>query len=353
MAQTMPAVVFERAGVLRLLERPLPTLRDDHDVLIRIVATGICGTDRGIALGRFPASPGVIVGHEAVGIVASTGDAVKAVGSGDRVVLNPTFYCGRCRPCRRGTMAHCEAKAGRELGVDCDGTMASSAVLHERFVHPLPAGMSLRRAVMIEPLACVLNNLAAAQLRPDDHVLVAGAGPIGALCALVLAARGARVAIVDRDPARAALARSALAPSVEVVDGIVGEYRNVQGRRPDVVVDTTGVLLEDALEAVADAGRIVVMGEREGAQATVALRSVVTRGIRIVGAGPYAPDAFELAIDLADDLPLEALVTHTLALERYEEAFRLLGVRLDGATQPGGYGAMKVLLVSGDDLLAA
>lgn len=336
----MPAVVFERPGALRLVRRPVPALQADDDVLVRIVATGICGTDRGIALGQFPASAGVILGHEAVGVVEAAGDDVADLAAGDRVVVNPTFHCGRCQPCRRGLAAHCLAKAGREIGVDCDGTMAACAVVGQRFVRRLPAAIIDHRAVLIEPLACVLNNLAAAALRPDDRVLIAGAGPIGALCALVLHARGARVRLVDRDPRRVELARATLGPAVEVA---LGAMSGGGDARVDVVIDTTGVLLEDALAVVADGGRVVVMGEREGARATVALRAVVTRGISIVGAGPYAPDDFELAIELARDLPLESLVTHAVALERHEEAFELLGVGRDG-TQFAGYRAMKVVL---------
>jgi threonine dehydrogenase-like Zn-dependent dehydrogenase len=348
MGETMPAVVFERPGALRLVRRAVPSLRSDGDVRVRIVATGICGTDRGIALGLFPASPGVILGHEAVGVVEAVGSAVGELRPSDRVVLNPTFFCGRCRPCRRGLAAHCVVKEGREIGVDCDGTMAASAVLEQRFVHRLPRDVPDRRAVLIEPLACVLNNVAAAAPRPDDHVLIAGAGPIGALCALVLASRGARVRVVDRDPTRAALAGAALGSAADVLAGDLDDACAGRQARPDIIVDTTGVVLEGALDVIADAGRVVVMGEREGARATVALRTLVTRGISIVGAGPYSPQTFELAIELARDLPLESLVTHAVALERHADAFELLGVGRDGRDD-AGYAALKVLLLSGRD----
>jgi threonine dehydrogenase-like Zn-dependent dehydrogenase len=200
---------------------------------------------------------------------------------------------------------------------------------------------------MIEPLACVLNNLAAAAARPDDDVLIAGAGPIGTLCGLVLAARGARPRLFDRDRIRVAHARAALGPDARVVMNDHGRLSDALDNAPDVVIDTTGLLLEQALEVVADAGRVVVMGEHDGARALVAPRSIVTRGISIVGAGPYAPEHFEQAIELACDLPLESVVSHAFALDRYEDAFALLGVGHREGAGAAGYGAMKVLLASG------
>jgi fructokinase len=339
----MPALVYTGplAGV-ELTTRPVPEIRDD-DVLVRIAATGVCGTDRGILLGNFPAVSGVILGHEAVGEVAAVGPAVSSLHPGDKVVINPTYYCGTCRPCRRGAPEHCEAKEGREIGVDCDGTMAGYIALPGRFAHRLPDGMSLRRATQVEPLACVLNNLAAAEPRPGDHILVLGAGPIGTLCAFVLAAQGARVSLVERDPRRAELARSMLPARVPVSSGLGS------GLRPDIIIDAVGTLLEEALERIETGGTVVVMGEREGVGATVALRSLVTRGLRIVGAGPYSPRDFELALDLARDLPLEAMVTHELPLARYAEGFGLLAA---GPGNGGSYGAMKVLLVSHDGVLS-
>ncbi|NYI07588.1 zinc-dependent alcohol dehydrogenase [Allostreptomyces psammosilenae] len=357
-----------------LVVRPVPRPLGPDDVLVRVAATGVCGTDRGIVLGEFPALPGVVLGHEAAGEVAATGAAVSSVRRGERVVVNPTYFCGRCRPCRRNLAAHCVAKEGREVGVDRDGTMAGYVVVPERFAHPLPAGVSYRRAALVEPLACVLNNLTAAAPRWDDRVLVVGAGPIGSLCAMVLAVRGARVSVAERDAGRLALARELLPSAVGVLavgaDGLaaVPELRRAA---PDVIVDTTGLLLGEAMSVVATGGTVVVMGEREPATARIALRPLVTRGVRVVGAGPYPPHLFEAALDLAPGLPLESLVTHALPLERYPDAFALLGAPLppagrggdadakagggrDAGAAPvaGGYAAMKVLLVSDPALMA-
>ncbi|MFE0459271.1 zinc-binding dehydrogenase [Kitasatospora sp. NPDC058965] len=347
----MRAVVFEDVGRAGLHTHGVPPY-GAGEVVVEVAATGVCGTDRAILLGEFPARRGVVLGHEAVGAVAAVGAGVGSVAPGDRVVINPTYSCELCRPCRRGLAAHCGAKAGREVGVDRDGTMADFAVVPERSVRQLPAGVSYRRGALVEPLACVLNNLTAARLRPDDRVLVIGAGPIGSLCALVLARRGARVALAERDPGRAALARRLLPGTVRVL--APEEAADTPGAgSPDVVIDTTGSLPGDVLGTVAAGGTVVVMGEKEAAVATVPLRPLVTRGIRLVGAGPYRPTDFDLAVDLAQDLPLDDLVTHVLPLERHAEAFALLAVPPGGPgpSGSGAYGAMKVLLAADEGLV--
>lgn len=337
---TMPALVYSgpNEGV-GLATRPVPHLSEGDDVLVRVAATGICGTDRGIVLGSFPATPGVILGHEAVGHVAAAGIGVASVSLGDPVAINPTYYCGRCVACRHGKMAYCLAKQGREIGVDCDGTMAAYIKMPEAFVHRLPTGMSLRRAVQIEPLACVLNNLAAANPQPGDRALILGGGPIGTLCALVLASRGTRVSLAECDPQRAGLARAMLPPSVNILTAPA----EVDSQAPNVIIDAVGTLLEVALGIINNAGTIVIMGEHEGAVAELGLRAVATRGIRVIGAGPYPPAAFELAIDLASELPMESLITHELPLQHHAHAFKLLAADLSSTE---GYRAMKVLLVS-------
>ncbi|GHH87490.1 alcohol dehydrogenase [Streptomyces sulfonofaciens] len=341
------------SGTPALRSRPSPAPHHPDDVVVRVAATGICGTDRGIVLGEFPALDGVVLGHEAAGVVQAVGTAVTEVSPGDRVVVNPTYTCGRCRPCRRGLAAHCTAKDGREIGVDRDGTMAGAVVVPERFACPIPDTVSFRRAAVIEPLACVLTNVEAAAPRPDDRVLVVGGGPIGTLCALVFAHRGVRTVLLERDATRAALARGILPDAVEVATGSgpgIGLPAGLLPHRPDVVVDTTGVLLEEALALVAAAGTVVVMGEREHARASVPLRPLVTSGVRVIGAGPYPPRLFEAAVDLAADLPLERIVTAAFPLAAYREAFAALGAPLEPGAGAGAYTAMKVLLVSDPEL---
>jgi fructokinase len=334
---TMQCVILAGAGRVEVVSRPRPRIARPRDVLVRVHATGICGTDRAIALGEFPAETGVLLGHETTGEVVAAGPEA-GLSAGEPVVVNPTYYCGECDHCLRGHAEHCERKDGREVGIDCPGTMAEYFVADERFLHRLPAGVPYARAALIEPLGCVLANVEAAAPAWGQRVVVAGGGPIGLLAALVLGVRGHHPWLVERDPYRTALAHRAL-PAVPVVAALAD-----LPHPPDVVLDTTGLLLTESVAAVAPGGTVVVMGEREGVTATLGARAIATRGIRIVGAGPYPPELFRIAVDLAADLPMERLVTHELALSKAADGFALLGVG-GGVYQAGGYQAGKVLLI--------
>ncbi|HSP77254.1 MAG TPA: alcohol dehydrogenase catalytic domain-containing protein [Myxococcaceae bacterium] len=340
----MKAIIYKGLRSIALEERPEPELKRPDEVLVRIASTGICGTDRNIYLGNFRAQEGVILGHESVGVVAAVGAEVKGVAPGDRVAVNPTLYCGACDFCRRGELNFCDNKAGTEVGVDRDGTFANYVVLSERFLHKLPAGLGFERAVLVEPLACVLNNVEAAGLRPEDDVVILGAGPIGMVWALLARRVARQVTMVESSPFRRNFASRHLEYVVDAgaPDVVADVVACNGGRKPRVVVDTTGVALERSLELVSKGGRVVLMGFNAGYRATIHPLTLVGQGIRIIGAGDYNSHIFPSAIELAATLPLEGLVTHQLPLEDYEKAFGLLV----GGGQHAEYGAMKVVLRS-------
>ncbi|MCX4681213.1 alcohol dehydrogenase catalytic domain-containing protein [Streptomyces sp. NBC_01433] len=359
----MRALVYLGPGSAELQDRPDAQLVNGDDVVVEIVGTGVCGTDRKILLGRFPARPGVVLGHEAVGVVRETGAQVRSVGVGDRVVVNPTLFCGWCVPCRRGATNFCRHKAGTEVGVDRDGTYAETVTLPERFVERVPAGLSFRGAVLIEPLACVLSNVRAASVTFDDTVVVLGAGPIGTLTALIAARHARRVTVAEPDGYRLERAGEQFAHVVDVAgtDPAEAVVKASGGERPSVVFDTTGTGLDAALRLIDDGGRVVVMGFDD--TYTVPLRplQLTNRGIQLIGAGDYRADVFPVAVDLAAELSdpqrsgsgpvLERLVTHEFPLERYSEAFTALGGLAggdgDGGTErPPRYDALKVVIRS-------
>lgn len=376
----MRALVYLGPGSAALQDRPDAQLLNGDDVVVEVVGTGVCGTDRKILLGRFPARPGVVLGHESVGVVRAAGPQVRAVAVGDRVVVNPTLYCGWCVPCRRGATNFCRHKTGTEVGVDRDGTYAERVTLPERFVVPVPAGLPFRAAVLIEPLACVLNNVGAAAVSFDDTVVVLGAGPIGMLTALVAARQARRVVVAEPDGYRLGLAREQFAHVVDVAGADAAEavLKASDGERPSLVFDTTGVGLDAALRLVDDGGRIVVMGFDDAYAVPLHPLKLTNRGISLIGAGDYRADIFPVAVDLAAELCrpgsadggvpfLERLVTHEFPLERYEDAFAALGglAAGTGGGDPGGrtdvagpvggervpgpppgYGALKVVIRS-------
>lgn len=335
----MKALVLTRELTLCMADRPAPSCTAPDHVVFRVVQTGICGTDRGVLLGKFPAVPGVVMGHEAVGEVVSVGDAVTIVEPGTRVILNPTLYCGHCEQCRRGRLNFCLNKEGTEIGLDRDGAFAELMLIEERFLHPIPDDMSYDRAVLVEPVACVLNNLDAARLTPSDTVTVLGGGPIGILAALVADHYGCPTRLVEPDPFR----RAAVTKFYESVDGCAVETleRAPAGSRTDVTIDAVGSLLTEACALTEDLGRVVVMGFDTRARAEVAPLELVRRGLTLLGAGDYNSLVFPRALELARRLPLEGLVTHRFPLDEFDRALDLIGA---GGGEGNGYSALKVVI---------
>jgi fructokinase len=330
------ALVFHGVGDLRLEDRPTPTA-GPGDVVVRPLLTGICGTDRGIYLGHARCVTPRVLGHECIGIIEVAGARVSDVAAGDRVVISPTMWCGYCGPCRAGHGYRCLRKGELEMGVGCDGAAAEFVGLPARFVHRLPPDLPDRRAVLLEPLACVLAGLANVRLSPPDRVLILGGGPVGALCAMVAARLTAAVALRESDPYRRDFASKNL-PGVTLSDGTVDHH----DLPPTVVVDTTGALTEVALGTVEDGGGVLLLGIHTGYGATLRPFDLTARNLTLVGSSDYNQFDFPGVIEFARTLPCEALVTHLLPLVESLHAFDLLAVR------PGAdYQAMKVALTIG------
>jgi threonine dehydrogenase-like Zn-dependent dehydrogenase len=300
---------------LALQDRPEPAITADDQVLIRVRATGICGTDLGIAAGVYAARAGVILGHESAGDVVAVGDAVTAVRTGDRVVVDPTFHCGLCRMCRTARMNHCVAKATTETGVTQDGTFAPLHVTTERFVHRIADHVGYDAASLTEPLSCALTGLRAAEVRPDLRSAVLGAGPMGVLYGAAMRLAGLRPIFIETSPARREMVGSVLgAPAFPSLDH-AGEL--------DLIVDTTSVLLPAALGAVSRGGQIIVVGLRRG-EARIDPSVLADRSIRLIGSIDSI-DTFHQAVHLIESgaIPASALITHRLPLERWADGFQL------------------------------
>ncbi len=132
----MKAIVYNSEWDIKL-RRPVPTITKSNQVLVKIKATGICGTDLGIISGKYQASTSVILGHESAGEVFQVGEEVSNLKIGDRVIIDPTYYCGNCNMCRTGRQNHCEYKGVTETGVSSDGTFTDFYVTEERFLYKL------------------------------------------------------------------------------------------------------------------------------------------------------------------------------------------------------------------------
>lgn len=175
------SAVFYGKGDVRVTDMPMPEL-GPHDVLIKVMACGICGTDVHIFEGDKGAAdttPPVILGHEFSGVVEKTGAAVQYVRPGERVCVDPNQLCGRCAYCRDGIGHFCEAMTG--IGTTTNGGFAQYCAVNESQVHRLADSTTFEEGAMTEPLACCLHGIDLCELSPGSSVAVIGGGMIGLL----------------------------------------------------------------------------------------------------------------------------------------------------------------------------
>jgi 2-desacetyl-2-hydroxyethyl bacteriochlorophyllide A dehydrogenase len=313
----MRAVVCENPGELRLVERRAPSPRDD-EVLIRIRRVGLCGTDYHIFAGRHPylAYPRVM-GHELAGEVVSAPSGSR-FRPGQIVAVNPYLACGTCIACRKQKPNACVNIS--VLGVHADGGMCEFLAVPQGAVIDA-TGLTLDQAAMLEFLAIGAHAVARSAVRPGDHVLVAGAGPIGIAVALFARLEGAAVTLVDRRAARLAYARDRLgfddvAPAGPELKVALAARTN--GEFFDVVFDATGSLeaMTQSLDYVAHGGTLVLVGVAPG-ELVFSDPEFHKRETTLLASRNALTADFERVIQAAKqgDIPLDALHTHSFRIE--------------------------------------
>ena len=294
------------------------------EVVVRIVAAGLCGTDYRIWTGERPVVYPRVMGHELVGQVEAAGADVTRVRAGDRVVVEPNYGCDRCPLCREGNRNLCLARTA--IGIDVDGGFAELLRVPARCCWPAPTAAHLDALLLTEPLAVVVRAVERGAPRRGETAAIVGAGTLGLLALQVLRARGARVLVVSRSQRRFALARELGADATHTTaDGALEDAgRGFSGREGlDLVVETAGTAeaVAHALELVRPGGRVVLTGLPH-APTTVSFFSVVRREVTIIGSMIYQ-DEFPEALRLVTGGTVRTapLITHRFPLDRIDEAF--------------------------------
>ncbi len=351
----MKALKYRSAWDVDLLEVPDLHAVADDDVVVDIKFCGICGTDLGIVAGSYPvAVSGVTLGHEASGVVAETGPAVSTVAVGDRVVINPTPYCGRCRMCQTQRINHCVNKHGTESGVSYDGAYAGRYRTTSAFVHRVPDHVSLRAAALTEPLSCVVAG--ARKLQPPSltaNTFVIGAGPLGLLYTWVLSLKGLTPVVVEHSPARLEFAQDRLPDGTGAyasLDEARAKYFNDPQAPIDIVVDTTSNLLEDLFPQMACGGTYMSIGLKEK-MASIDTMLLADRSLSVIGSIDSLHGSFVEAFHLITSgrIPAEGLVSHVVPLADYRRGFAALGCDIDARRLgPADQASCKVLIAAGD-----
>lgn len=326
-SDTMKAAVFEGAGILSIKEVPIPKVERDYEVLIRIETVSICGTDvRGLANPpQVFFKEGVIIGHECAGIVEQIGKDVTGVGLGDKVVVHPNQWCGKCHYCRLGEINRCDNF--QHVGDSRDGAMAEYLCVPEKLVYLVRKDLPSNIACLAEPLACVLNATTSVRTHPGESVLILGGGPIGLIFLMLYKRAGAKVYVSDVTASRREFALTlgadgVIDPMNEDINKIITEKTSIGA---DIVVDAVGVLLPQAATLVKKGGNIVLFGLNANAREPLNQMPVVINEVTIHGKF-IAKGTFPMAISIIEEgiIPIEQIVTHEIAIEDTMEGVSMM-----------------------------
>ncbi len=292
------------------------------EVVVRVEACGVCGTDHHILHGEYPASLPVTLGHEFAGTVAATGPGAR-LAVGTRVAIDPNIACGVCRECRRGDICLCPRRVA--LGVDRDGGLAEYALVPETQAYQLPPAMPIEWGALCEPLACCLRGLDLATIQPGASVVVLGGGVIGQLMVQLARLAGATtVVLVTRQEGRRRLAEECGATATldpragDIVALIAGEAGGLAPGGADVVLECAGTIetFEQSIALARRGGTVLVFGVApQMATARVSPFDVFARELRILGSY-LNPHTHGRAVELAasGQLALDPLITHRIDL---------------------------------------
>ncbi len=335
----MRALTFQGPGEVRIEERPMPAVQAPDDALVRIDATGVCGSDLHIYHGRLPIEAGFTIGHEYVGTVVEAGDAVTRVSVGDRVAGCFQTACGMCFHCMRGEYQRCVQSRSFGLGAtmgSLQGTQAEFALVpHANLtLQRVPDSVSDDVALFAgDVMGTGYHGVAASDLREGETAAVLGLGPVG-LCAVQAAKlAGARVLAIDAVPARLAVAESFGAIPLHLTEqDVKGEVKRLtEGRGGvDVAIDAVGHLdaLELAIRLTRPCGRVQCIGiyaERGEIHLGLAwLKSLTVRGGQANVIAHLDPVLTMLADGRLDPSPL---VTHHMQLDDAPAAYELFDRR--------------------------
>src|SRR5690348_9626579 len=353
MEEAMRALVYHGPGLKAWEEVPDPEILDDGDVIVRVDATTICGTDLHILKGDVPAvHKGRILGHEAVGTVWEVGDGVRRFCPGDRVLVSCISACGSCQFCREGRYGQCLEGGGWGLGHKVDGTQAEFVrVLYaDKSMFHIPDGVSDSEALMLADILPTGYEVAvlAGGVRPGDVVAVIGAGPI-ALSAIT----GARlyspshiVAIDLSDPRLEAAKQFGADVTVNSTrEDPLAVIKDLTGRMgADVSIEAVGVpaSFELAVKLVRPGGRIANIGVH-GEPVALHLEEQWIRDITITtGLVDTSSTPTLMRLITTDQIDAKPFITHHFDLDQFEEAYDVFARAIDT-------GALKVVLTRESD----
>jgi (R,R)-butanediol dehydrogenase / meso-butanediol dehydrogenase / diacetyl reductase len=298
----------------------------EGEIQIAVAYCGLCGTDLHIVHGDMDArvKTPLVFGHEISGTVAAVGAGVADWSVGDPLTVMPLVWDGTCAACRAGHRHICQNLVF--LGIDSPGGLQERWNVPASVAVPLPAGLDLRTAALVEPVAVAVHDVRRSELAPGDRVVVLGGGPIGVLIAVVARAAGAQVLVAEIDAARrgrvAGLGFEVADPAGADLAETVGAWTD--GAGADVVFEVSGAAA--AARSATSLARVrgtVVIVAIHSAPREIDLHRVFWRELRLLGARVYERVDVERAIELLDQavIPVDAVISAVVPLEQVAAAF--------------------------------
>jgi len=344
----MKSLLLSAYNQLEIAEMPLPNA-GEGEVLVRVEACGICGSDvHGYDGSSGRRIPPIVMGHEAAGTVAAVGGGVDGYTRGDRVTFDSTVFCGACFYCRRGETNLCNRR--QVIGVSCGdyrrhGAFAEFVAVPERIVHRLPAEIPFAEAAMLEAVSVALHAVRVSQAAGGETVLVVGAGMIGLLTIQAARAAGCGpIVATDLDATRLRLAKQMGADEVLQCSGaeLTAEVLQLTGSHgADLTYEAVGrnETVAAAIECTRKGGTVTLIGNIQP-EVTLPLQKVVSRQLRLQGscasAGEF-PQA--IAMMAAGKIKAGPLISAVARLEEAPQWF--------GRLHAGEPNLMKVVLTPG------
>jgi L-iditol 2-dehydrogenase len=331
---------YPRSGI-EIEDIPKPGIADD-EVLIKVKAAAICGSDLGI----YKYTPAyskmklpVVLGHEFSGEIVKTGSRVKDFKHGDRVLSESVKACGKCGFCKQGRSNLCDEST--LFGIHTDGAFAEYVSVPYLLLHRIPDGMSYEEAALVEPLSNAVHFVRdITSFRVDDYVVVHGCGPIGLFSAQLFKLGGARVILtgLSDDKARFDVAKKLGIETLDIQHNDLNQrvMDDTNGQGADVAFVAVGepTAVEQALNLTKKREQITVVGIF-GEKVSLDLTWLVRRELKIHGAYDARPENFPLSIKLISEgkINVEKVLTHKFGLDEAEEAFKVALERSGGKVE--------------------
>lgn len=315
----MQAIRIIKPNELALVEIPTPALQE-NELLIKVMASGICGTDihifRGEYLGDYP----VIPGHEFSGVVEAVGDTVSRFKPGDRVAVEPNIACDNCLNCLNNRHNFCLNWSA--VGVSRPGGMAQYVTAPEKSVFDI-GDIPFEYGAFMEPLSCVLHGVERLDPELASNVAIIGAGPIGILLLQVLKLKGtAYTTVVDKNLNRAEFAKRTGA------DFVTTDLDELPQDQFDVVVDATGAIpvMSRCIDYVRHGGKVLLFGvPPSGKKMQLEAFPIFRKGLTILSSFTSLRNSYQ-ALDLLKKqrLNLEGLISHKLDMDQFQQGIKIL-----------------------------